>query len=70
MSMTTQTLPEGFTIERHEARRAYVKNGNVGNPTIEYRYTLHLDGRQVDSDSKRKSLVTAANEYGRKGYSA
>jgi hypothetical protein len=59
----------GFETERVEVGRAYPRNGNVHNPTPEYRWDLYLDGKLVDSAPRYRVLVKAAREYGREGYS-
>ncbi len=57
-----------FTIGRRLLSYAYPANGNVHNPTPRYVWTLYLDGRQVDWDSKKSELTKAVREYGVAGY--
>ena len=57
-----------FTVTRTLVGYAYPQNGNVHNPTPEYRWLLKLDGRLVDSDDRKSVLVQSAREVGVAGY--
>lgn len=57
-----------FTITRHLVGYAYPQNGNVHDPTPEYRWLLKLDGRLVDSDARKSALVQSARNTGIAGY--
>jgi hypothetical protein len=49
-----------FTIRRQLSGYAYPVNGNVHNPTPVYTWHLMVDGKLVDSDSRRRPLALAA----------
>lgn len=54
----------GFTVKRILAGYAYPVHGNVHNPTPRYTWQLLLNGRVVDTDSKRGPLLEAARRPG------
>jgi hypothetical protein len=53
-----------FEVRRVLAGYAYPVHGNLHNPTPRYRWHLLLDGRLVDHDERRSTLVAAAREPG------
>lgn len=53
-----------LALRRHLTGYAYPANGNLHNPTPEYRWMLLVDGRVVDSDARKGPLVRAAREDG------
>lgn len=53
-----------LTIRRVLTNYAYPANGNVHNPTPEYRWLLLCDGQIVDSAPRKRDLVTAARDNG------
>jgi hypothetical protein len=59
---------DGFRIVRVTVGFAYPRNGNLHNPSPEFRWELTLDGKLVDSAAKKSILVAAARDYGRSGY--
>lgn len=60
----------GFEMDRIVEGHSYPRNGNVHNPTPQYRYRLYLDGRLVDMGPRQRKLIEAARTYGRSGYEA
>lgn len=57
-----ESVAPGYEIERRLLRYSYAKNGNVGNPTPQYHWNLYLNGKLVDSGSRRTPLVKAAKQ--------
>lgn len=53
-----------FSVQRVLVGYAYPVNGNVHNPTPNYRWNLLLDGRLVDTDAHMRRLVEAAKRPG------
>ena len=51
-----------FSVGRVLVGYAYPVNGNLHNPTPEYRWNLILDGRVVDHDKLMRTLVSAARK--------
>lgn len=57
-----ESLTNGYEIERRLMGYAYPKNGNLLNPTPQYRWNLYLDGKLVDGDRRRAPLVEEAKK--------
>ena len=57
-----EDLGNGYTLARRLVGYAYPRNGNLHNPTPRYRWNLCLNGKLVDSDSRRTPLVAEARK--------
>lgn len=60
-----QDLGNGYTLTRTLQDYAYPRNGNTHNATPRYYWSLFLNGKRVDGDSRQRPLVAAAraDEY-------
>lgn len=56
-----------FSIRRVLVGYAYPQNGNIHNPTPQYRWHLLLDEHLVDHSDRRTDLVEAARQPGAVG---
>jgi hypothetical protein len=61
---TDQVADTEFSVRRVLVGYAYPNHGNLHNPTPCYRWLLLLDGRVVDADHRRGTLVAAARMPG------
>jgi hypothetical protein len=55
-------MTETYIIKRVKVREAYARNGNLHNPTIQYRYDVYLNNKLVITESKLNKAKQFIND--------
>jgi hypothetical protein len=45
-------MTDTYIIKRVKVREAYARNGNLHNPTIQYKYDVYLNNKLVISENR------------------
>lgn len=45
-------MTDTYIIKRVKVREAYARNGNLHNPTIQYKYNVYLNNKLVISENR------------------